>query len=474
MLMRAYRESFQTASGGKGLTQEELLRRMGSVDSDYAQRFSRTTVSRWESGATRPNRERLEVFGRALNLPDTELEGLISLAGFDGDGSPESDDGGETATELEAATDDGADSAGRESANVAETVPPAASINGNPPTGRPTVYQASVSCLLPGLAAAAGAFLLASLGWNESWMPTAYIGAVVAIRLGAAFLRFTNPYDICELFCVSVFVLLTTPMLQTAALNADHYGLHQIGGWAGTPAPYLVALLVNLALSTVAGAVFFGLWKWEYGRQRLAGNPVRKAAAVVAVPAGLVYAVVAIMADAGVSLQIGVGLAFLCGACIVMLLLRNSTVAPNDRDRRFLLWAILTVGLVLTSLGVAVATAVYLIPNLTTLFPEHNWLYLKIPDYASSGYTREEALQRLNAGYLWHSTAIFVYMVFVVGGNLVTAAYRWGSDYPSAAVADASTGEPVGMGRTQSDPARMFAFLRNRVASIWRWRTGPD
>ena len=53
-LMRSYRESFPREGGRRGLTQEALLERMGSVDSDYAERYSHATVSRWESGGTRP------------------------------------------------------------------------------------------------------------------------------------------------------------------------------------------------------------------------------------------------------------------------------------------------------------------------------------------------------------------------------------------------------------------------------------
>ena len=52
--MRSYRESFSTEGGRRGLTQEALLERMGSGDSDYAERYSHATVSRWESGGTRP------------------------------------------------------------------------------------------------------------------------------------------------------------------------------------------------------------------------------------------------------------------------------------------------------------------------------------------------------------------------------------------------------------------------------------
>ena len=80
-LMRSYRESFE-GGGRRGLTQEALLERMGSVDSDYAERYSHATVSRWESGGTRPTLQRLKVFGQALNLSQTDVAGLVLLAGL--------------------------------------------------------------------------------------------------------------------------------------------------------------------------------------------------------------------------------------------------------------------------------------------------------------------------------------------------------------------------------------------------------
>ena len=59
-LMRSYRESFAREGGRRGLTQEAFLERMGSVDSNYAERYSHATVSRWESGGTRPTLQRLK------------------------------------------------------------------------------------------------------------------------------------------------------------------------------------------------------------------------------------------------------------------------------------------------------------------------------------------------------------------------------------------------------------------------------
>ena len=54
---------------------------MGRVDERYSELHSHSTVARWESGTTRPTRDRIEVFGQALNLSPAEIEGLMRLAG---------------------------------------------------------------------------------------------------------------------------------------------------------------------------------------------------------------------------------------------------------------------------------------------------------------------------------------------------------------------------------------------------------
>ena len=81
--MRAYRKSFPRERGGRGSSQDELLRWMAEADPYYARRTSHVTVSRWESGFTPPTVQRLEIFGRALNLSGTEIDGLILMAGLD-------------------------------------------------------------------------------------------------------------------------------------------------------------------------------------------------------------------------------------------------------------------------------------------------------------------------------------------------------------------------------------------------------
>ncbi len=465
MLMRAYRESFLSVDGARGLTQDELLRRMASVDSNYAQRYSHTTVSRWESGATRPSRERLEVFGRALNLSPAEVQGLMLLAGFDDDPPRQPDD-----TDLEYVDGDGE----RATASVSESSWEPEVDLAQPVTAgvirrsSPTVFQGIVSCLLPAFATIGGAYLLASLGWNEMWMPIAYIGAVVGVRLGATFLRMSSPFDLCEFFTVSLFVLLTTPLLQSAALNTDHYGFCSIAQFMGTPVPYALALLVNLALSMVGGGAFLALWNWQYRRQRNTVNPIRRAAVVVLLPMGLIYATIAVITNTAIVLQLGVAFAFLAAAFIILLVMRDSTVAPQDRDRRFLLWAILIVGTVAATVGAVTMLAVYLTPNVPYMLPSENLLLSWTVDADSLGLSPEEVMQRLNVGYLWHAVSVFVYMVFFVGGNLMVATYRWGSQPPHIPGGESFESSAPPAKRTVW--SRIVNFLSIGCYSIWRPR----
>ena len=50
------------------LSQTGLLDLMGQVDEKYSELHGHSTVARWESGATNPSRDRIRVFGQALNL----------------------------------------------------------------------------------------------------------------------------------------------------------------------------------------------------------------------------------------------------------------------------------------------------------------------------------------------------------------------------------------------------------------------
>ena len=54
-VMRSYREALSEPGRRRGLSQDELLRRMAEVDESYCRRFSHATVTRWEAVTPRPN-----------------------------------------------------------------------------------------------------------------------------------------------------------------------------------------------------------------------------------------------------------------------------------------------------------------------------------------------------------------------------------------------------------------------------------
>ena len=62
------------------------------------------------------------------------------------------------------------------------------------------------------------------------------------------------------------------------------------------------------------------------------------------------------------------------------------------------------------------------------VLPDHNLLRSWEINFAELGYTRGEALDRVNLGYMGHAMCVFVYMVFVVGGNLIVTIYQMDDD----------------------------------------------
>ena len=391
--MRSYRESYSLGGGRRGLTQEALLERMGSVDSDYAERYSHATVSRWESGGTLPTLQRLKVFGKALDLSRTDVAGLVLLAGL----SPD------FRTALGHVTGSGDVISG----NGAAPDPTSASgvVHGagaSPTESRPSILRAAASFgflrTLPLGLCIAGGYALSSFGWNNAWTPTAYLAFATGIVLAQGFLLPGRQAPLREFFWVSVFFLLSTPLLQFASIRTDHYGLYTIGNLAGTQMPYMLALLVNLAIASAAGLMFHVLWKWQYSGNSGDSSALRRAASVALPPLILVYAVVVVITNISVSIQLAILLPVLGAVFTALLVLRDPAFKPSERDRLFLLSTTSVLAMISTALGVVAILSIYLSPDLPSVLPDHNQLRSWEIDFAALGLTREQALDRLNLG----------------------------------------------------------------------------
>ncbi|MDD9995800.1 MAG: hypothetical protein OXS35_08695, partial [Dehalococcoidia bacterium] len=269
-----------------------------------------------------------------------------------------------------------------------------------------------------------GGYALFSFGWNNGWMPTAYIAFTTGIVLAQGFLFRDREAGLREFFWLSLFFLLTTPLLQFARIHTDHYGFYTIGSLAGTQMHYLLALLLNLLIASTAGLAFHLLWKRQYSGDGDGTSALRRAAFVVLPPVISVYAVVVVITNISVSIQLAILLPVVAAVFTALLALRDPTFKPSDRDRLYLLSTASVLAIVSTALGIVAIMAIYLSPDLPSVLPDHNLLRSWEIDFAELGFTRGEALDRLNIGYMWHAIWLLSYMVFVVGGGGIVSVYR--------------------------------------------------
>ena len=445
MLMRAYRETFPLGDGKRGLTQASLLQRMSEINSQYAERYSHVTVSRWETGGTLPTVERLQDFGRALDLAPAEVEGLMVLAGFR-QAAPSGS--------LHQSTGWTADGVGgdaypavqsRSGPTGAHAVSPADdclashsdTVSATPDAGSVIRYLA-YKCVLTGVCIAAVGYVLAAFGWDNTWMPMVYVAAMIGVVVAQGLAQRRSPHDLGEFYGTTVFFSLSTFLLQSAVIRMDPYGFYALRDYAGTHIPYLLALEVNLALASIAGLAFHLLRQWQYSGDQGRSNALRRAVAVTLPPTLFAYASVVIISNISLWIQLVIILPSTAGVFMVLLVLRDPTVRPDARDRRFALRTVLALMVVMGAIGVAVVAAMYLSPDTPSVFPDHNWWTSWEIDFGPLGYPQEQAMARLNLGYLWHGLATLFYLVVVVGGTLLSSIHSIGRGGPVSDPAEAS------------------------------------
>ena len=367
-LMRAYRESFQRKDGRRGLTQDDLLRLMAEVDVDgeYGERYSHATVSRWETGQTSPSVERFRTFGKALELSDAEVAGLILLSGLApdyatavGQANGKSDAPGvrrAPADEAEASSD-GADR------QQAETILRPFAFGND-------VLRFLLLRFLPlAISIAALGLVMEFLGGDLAWVPVTFVALAVCLVLGQGFLLGDPEAGLREFFWVTLFVLLTTPLLQFAPLRMDHYNFHSIAGPGGVSMAYMLALLLNLEISAAAGLAFHLLWRWQNTGARSNRSAHLRAAWAVLPPVGVVFVTVVVLSSAWVWMQLAAVMLIVAAVFIVLLVIRDPTINPSENDRRFVLSTVFTVAVVGTVLGMATVLAIYLTPNVPMVLP---------------------------------------------------------------------------------------------------------
>ena len=409
-------------NGRRGLSQEELLRRMAAVEGAGTVRYSRATISRWETGITRPNVARLRAFGRTLELSDLEVAGLILLAGLAPDFASA---GAHVGITLGDDLDDDVEAVAVEMDEPSATV---RAEKAGGPVLRSLAGFAALRLLLSGVFTVVVGYALAAVGWDGDWMPVAYVGAVVSFVMVLGFARPDRNAGLRDFLWVSLFFVLAVPSLQFAGLQLDHYGIYAMADFAGMHLPYMLSLLLSLALASASAAMFQMIWRWQFSGERAKVAPLVRAVRAVLPPLAMAYVVVVVFSNSSVWIQSSVVFAVLAGVFISLLVMRDRGFNPNQAQRRFLINGSMVVSVAATSVGAAVILAIYASPDLPAVLPDHNLLGSWEIDYQALGYTRDEAMDRLNIGYMWHAVCLFVYMVFVVGGSLLLGVYRLAGD----------------------------------------------
>ena len=219
-------------------------------------------------------------------------------------------------------------------------------------------------------------------------------------------------------------------------MRMDHFGFYAVDGFAGTPIPFVLTLLVNLLLAVAAGLMYDFLYAWQVSRGTT--NPYKRAAWVLIPPIAFVYICMLFISCAGTWLYLLEALPVLAGVLMAVTVLRDESVKITTWSKRFLLQTSVIVTVVLTAISLAGMVAVYLDPSLQFV-ADHTLIRSWEVDFNALGYPPEELVDRSRISTVWSCLAAIVYMVVVVGGSLfVTIVKKDTEDSASPATAPAA------------------------------------
>jgi hypothetical protein len=322
--------------------------------------------------------------------------------------------------------------------------------------------------VLPGLVIAGAGFLLHSLDLSAAWMFALYVVAIAGMVLAQGFLRLRRSNELRDLLFVSIFFILTAPVLQTPLVGTDVYGLYTIAGLAGTPIIYLVALIVNLLQAAAAVIVFDLLWRWQYSGGRGSSKAFYRAAWVAVPPLVLVYICNLLSASVATCFALLVVLPVVAGVLMSLLVLRDRQVTVSEWERRFLLQAAMGITIALTVLGGVTIMVFYLEPVLLS-DSHHTTLFYSSPiDFNALGFPQSELMDRYRVTSSWSSLTTLVYMAVVLGGILIATIYRLGS---GGQVTPGEATVPTGVGaRSRQRSRRKGVDVRYRPGSLAGYR----
>lgn len=183
----------------------------------YAASLDRSSISHYERGTRLAPREFLEAFGRALDVPEREIDLMLALAGHE---SPRNDPGRDAVLAAARSIETWAESVQQDVRTLIDSVAP----SGPPADATAVVWSTLRKAALPGVYALAVGFVLNAMGLNGTAVLLAYALVAASIVTGQWVLRWRkSPREssaqehISGLLFISLFVSLNSSVLIGAA-----------------------------------------------------------------------------------------------------------------------------------------------------------------------------------------------------------------------------------------------------------------
>ena len=424
-LIRSYREDSSHAGGM--LTEDALLHLMsvhGSIKNEhlilYRDQYDNSDVTSWENGQSQVPNEFIKDFGEALNIPEGEVEQMLSLAGED-TGSESSDSDRNTVVGIL-----------QKSAH-----------NLVPPGG----YMSIVG------------FALGALGLDGTESLMSYVIGLLAIVIGMWVWQWRRKgFDADEvtndMFFVSIFFLSNSALLLSAVTRIDPYGIHSLPFVKTGPFQFMFVMMINLFVSLIAWAMFAFL------RERLSRTNVRKRTnaylrAIVTVFPPIFFAYifgVALTSDPGGWIASLVTLGITFGAFTVITAFKDKDVKLSEWEAKWGPIVAIELILILCIVGVVGMLVAYLDPAFIGYSGvQHNLLWSWELDFDALGYPESEFLDRFRLGVLWSAIATIAFMSTVMGTYLVVTIRRAGEEEPVAELPLMSEGLVVTIRRADKE-----------------------
>ena len=418
-LIRSYRDGGRR--NGRRLSQDGLIDLMVERGENYAAKLDRTSISHWERGTRLAPREFLIAFGRTFDIPQGEMDRLLTFAGY---GSLDDTNGGEAPPTTTPGIESKVESLQQDVRGLMDST-----VESEPRVNAPAVVKNALWRMAPpGIWILGAGFYFNAMDMSGTLILLTYVVVALAIAVGHGVLRWLNRgrdlWDrehIVDLFFISLFFTLNTQGLIAALTKADLFGFYTVEGFTNTPMPFLFAMLVNLQLSLVASVMFSLLWSRRHVAKGGEGA-LSRAAWITLPPLLFAWANIVVFTNLGAWMYFLIIFGILFGAFTIIIALDESEAAL--REMRVVLKALIVAIAILTLFGFVSTLMAYIDPGMALTSAEFRIIPLPEISAEELGYTPEEGVKLIGLGILWKSLAAFLYLVTIVGGHLAMTIRR--------------------------------------------------